>query len=121
MKFGTCNEYFENWPLEQVFDYAAELGYDGVELMVWAESVSQDIDAVAAMEDADVEATLSDAGLIRHRAKLFAIRDNARAALALGADGEAPGPDNIDFDFLEKQCKSYLIVQYVNHRFDTFN
>ncbi|WP_343162786.1 DNA-3-methyladenine glycosylase I [Oleiagrimonas sp. C23AA] len=41
------------------------------------------IDAVAAMEDADVEAALSDAGLIRHRAKLFAIRDNARAAQAL--------------------------------------
>lgn len=32
MKFGTCNEYFEDWPLEQVFDYAAELGYDGVEV-----------------------------------------------------------------------------------------
>ncbi|MBV9090065.1 MAG: sugar phosphate isomerase/epimerase [Mycobacteriaceae bacterium] len=32
---------------EAAFDYAARLGYDGVELMVWAESVSQDIDAVA--------------------------------------------------------------------------
>src|ERR1700744_2633605 len=32
---------------EAAFEYAAELGYDGVELMVWAESVSQDIDAVA--------------------------------------------------------------------------
>ena len=31
---------------EAAFDYAARLGYDGVELMVWAESVSQDIDAV---------------------------------------------------------------------------
>lgn len=34
---------------EAAFEYAAELGYDGVELMVWAESVSQDIDAVAAL------------------------------------------------------------------------
>lgn len=31
---------------EAAFDYAARLGYDGVELMVWGESVSQDIAAV---------------------------------------------------------------------------
>ncbi|WP_099024302.1 sugar phosphate isomerase/epimerase family protein [Mycolicibacterium palauense] len=31
---------------EAAFEYAARLGYDGVELMVWAETVSQDIDAV---------------------------------------------------------------------------
>ncbi|MGV0634996.1 sugar phosphate isomerase/epimerase [Mycolicibacillus trivialis] len=32
---------------EAAFEYAARLGYDGVELMVWAESVSQDIPAIA--------------------------------------------------------------------------
>ena len=32
---------------EAAFEYAARLGYDGVELMIWAESVSQDIDAIA--------------------------------------------------------------------------
>ena len=32
---------------EAAFEYAARLGYDGVELMVWAESVSQDIEAIA--------------------------------------------------------------------------
>jgi len=31
---------------EAAFEYAAKLGYDGVELMVWGESVSQDIAAV---------------------------------------------------------------------------
>ncbi|OBY32318.1 sugar phosphate isomerase/epimerase family protein [Mycolicibacter kumamotonensis] len=31
---------------EAAFEYAARLGYDGVELMVWGESVSQDIGAV---------------------------------------------------------------------------
>lgn len=31
---------------EAAFDYAARLGYDGVELMVWGEPVSQDIGAV---------------------------------------------------------------------------
>jgi sugar phosphate isomerase/epimerase len=34
---------------EAAFEYAARLGYDGVELMVWAESVSQDIAAVRRM------------------------------------------------------------------------
>ncbi|MEX7470394.1 sugar phosphate isomerase/epimerase family protein [Mycobacterium adipatum] len=34
---------------EAAFDYAARLGYDGVELMVWAEPASQDISAVEAM------------------------------------------------------------------------
>jgi sugar phosphate isomerase/epimerase len=32
---------------EAAFEFAANLGYDGVELMVWGESVSQDIGAVA--------------------------------------------------------------------------
>lgn len=31
---------------EAAFEYAARLGYDGVELMVWSESVSQDVNAV---------------------------------------------------------------------------
>ncbi|MGH3524062.1 MAG: sugar phosphate isomerase/epimerase family protein, partial [Mycobacterium sp.] len=31
---------------EAAFEYAARLGYDGVELMVWGESVSQDVNAV---------------------------------------------------------------------------
>lgn len=31
---------------EAAFEYAARLGYDGVELMVWGESVSQDVAAV---------------------------------------------------------------------------
>jgi sugar phosphate isomerase/epimerase len=36
---------------EAAFEYAIRLGYDGVELMVWAESVSQDIDAIAKLSD----------------------------------------------------------------------
>lgn len=31
---------------EAAFEYAAQLGYDGVELMVWGEAVSQDVGAV---------------------------------------------------------------------------
>ena len=32
MKISICNELFEGWDIEKVFDYAAQLGYDGVEL-----------------------------------------------------------------------------------------
>ena len=34
---------------EAAFEYAAKLGYDGVELMVWAEPVSQDVGAIQEM------------------------------------------------------------------------
>ncbi len=32
MRLSICNELFEGWPIEKVFDYVAELGYDGVEI-----------------------------------------------------------------------------------------
>lgn len=32
MKFGICNEIFRGWKIEEVFGYAARLGYDAVEI-----------------------------------------------------------------------------------------
>jgi sugar phosphate isomerase/epimerase len=32
MKFSICNEMFEGWKLDEVFQYSAELGYNGVEI-----------------------------------------------------------------------------------------
>jgi sugar phosphate isomerase/epimerase len=32
MKIGICNELFQGWPIEKIFDYAARLGYQGVEI-----------------------------------------------------------------------------------------
>jgi D-psicose/D-tagatose/L-ribulose 3-epimerase len=32
MRIGVCNELFKDWPIDRVFSYAAELGYNGVEL-----------------------------------------------------------------------------------------
>jgi DNA-3-methyladenine glycosylase I len=43
-----------------------------------------DIARVAAMTDAALERVLADPGVIRHRQKVFSVRENARAALALG-------------------------------------
>ena len=42
-----------------------------------------DAAAVAAMSDAALEQRLADAKLIRNRLKIFSVRDNARAALAV--------------------------------------
>ena len=43
MKFAACNEFFEGWPIERVFDYCKSIGYDGVEIAPFtlAESVDQ--------------------------------------------------------------------------------
>ena len=32
MKFGVCNEIFQGWEIEAVMEYAAGIGYDGIEL-----------------------------------------------------------------------------------------
>ena len=43
MKISICNELFQDWPIERVFEYAAQLGYDGVEIAPYtlADSVTE--------------------------------------------------------------------------------
>jgi len=43
MKISICSELFQDWPIEKVFDYAARLGYDGVEIAPYtlADSVTE--------------------------------------------------------------------------------
>lgn len=42
-KISICNELFQGWPIEKVFEYAAKLGYDGVEISPFtlADSVTE--------------------------------------------------------------------------------
>jgi sugar phosphate isomerase/epimerase len=47
IKVGLSTASVYPMKTEAAFEFAADLGYDGVELMVWGESVSQDIGAVA--------------------------------------------------------------------------
>ncbi len=47
IKVGLSTASVYPMKTEAAFEFAANLGYDGVELMVWGESVSQDIAAVA--------------------------------------------------------------------------
>ncbi len=43
MKISICNEVFEGWPIEKVFEYAAHVGYNGVEIAPFtlADSVTE--------------------------------------------------------------------------------
>ena len=47
---STASVYPQN--IEAAFAYAADLGYDGVEVMVWGDPVSQDIGRVEALSHA---------------------------------------------------------------------
>jgi D-psicose/D-tagatose/L-ribulose 3-epimerase len=43
IKVSICNELFQGWPIDRVFEYAARLGYDGVEIAPYtlADSVTE--------------------------------------------------------------------------------
>src|SRR4030043_332242 len=43
IKISICNELFQGWPIEKVFEYASQLGYDGVEIAPYtlADSVTE--------------------------------------------------------------------------------
>ena len=61
MKFGTCNEYFEGWALEEVFDYAAEVGYDGVEISPF--TLADSVDDIPARRRHEIRAAALGAGV----------------------------------------------------------
>jgi DNA-3-methyladenine glycosylase I len=46
-----------------------------------------DVDAVAAMTDADLDALMLDPGIVRNRGKVTSVRKNARAAIELRSEG----------------------------------
>jgi len=77
---------------EAAFEYAARLGYDGVELMVWAETVSQDVAAIAKLSeryDVPVLSVHAPCLLISQRVwganPIPKLERSVRAAEALGA------------------------------------
>jgi sugar phosphate isomerase/epimerase len=87
---STASVYPQN--TEAAFEYAADLGYDGIELMVWAESVSQDLDAVKALVRkyaVPVQAVHAPCLLISQRVwgadPAAKLEKSVRAAEALGA------------------------------------
>jgi len=61
MKFGTCNEYFENWPLEEVFDYAAQIGYDGVEIAPF--TLADSVEEIPSSRRTEIRRAAASAGV----------------------------------------------------------
>ena len=61
MKFGTCNEYFKDWPIEQVFDYAAQIGYDGVEIAPF--TIAPSVDEISAARRTQIRRAAETAGV----------------------------------------------------------
>ena len=61
MKFGTCNEYFENWEIEDVFKYAADIGYDGVEIAPF--TLADSVDDISEARRQQIRAAAESAGV----------------------------------------------------------
>ncbi len=61
MKFGTCNEYFEGWAIEDVFDYAAAIGYDGVEIAPF--TLADSVDDIPGSRRDEIRSAAEKAGV----------------------------------------------------------
>ena len=61
MKFGTCNEYFEGWAIEDVFDYAGAIGYDGVEIAPF--TLADSVDDIPGSRRDEIRAAAEKAGV----------------------------------------------------------
>lgn len=61
MKFSICNELFQGWKLDDVFKYAAELGYDGVEVAHF--TICDSVTEVSKSERARLRQSAKDSGV----------------------------------------------------------
>jgi sugar phosphate isomerase/epimerase len=61
MKFATCNEYFEGWKIEEVFHYAAGLGYQGVEIAPF--TLAPSVEEIGASRRGEIRRAAESAGV----------------------------------------------------------
>ena len=61
MKFGTCNEYFEGWTIEAVFEYCAEIGFDGVEIAPY--TLAESVDEISSARREEIRRAAADFGV----------------------------------------------------------
>lgn len=61
MKFGICNETFQDWPFEKAFAFAAELGYTGIEFAPF--TIHKDATQITAAQRAEARQQAEAAGL----------------------------------------------------------
>ncbi len=61
MKFGICNETFQDWPFEKAFRFARELGYTGIEIAPF--TMGKNAYEISREQRATVRQQAADAGL----------------------------------------------------------
>jgi sugar phosphate isomerase/epimerase len=61
MKFGICNEIFQGWKIDDVFTYAARLGYDAVEIAPF--TLAKSVTEIPAAERVRIRAAAAQAGI----------------------------------------------------------
>lgn len=61
MKFGICNEIFQGWSLDDTFAYAAQAGYDLLEIAPF--TIAKSVTDIAAAERAKIKDSAARAGI----------------------------------------------------------
>ncbi len=61
MKFGICNEIFQDWDLDDTFRFAASAGYDFVEIAPF--TIAKDVHAMSATERKRIRDSAESAGI----------------------------------------------------------
>ena len=61
MKFSICSEMFEDWEIRDVFDYAREVGFDGVEIAPF--KLAESVNDISADERASLRAAAAKSGV----------------------------------------------------------
>ena len=60
MKLAICNEMFENWKIEDVFDCASQLGYQAVEIAPF--TLADDVRDISTTERRRLKKAAADSG-----------------------------------------------------------
>lgn len=60
-KKAICNETFEGWKIEDIFQYVGELGYDGVEINPY--KLSEPIDEISFVQRCEIQRSAERAGV----------------------------------------------------------
>jgi len=61
MKFGICNEIFEGWDIDRVFTYAAQIGYDFVEIAPF--TLASDVTDISSLQRATIRENALRSGI----------------------------------------------------------
>ena len=61
MKLAVCNEFFEGWKIEKVFNYAAEIGCEGVEIAPF--TLAQSVTRISAARRRSIRKAAEKAGV----------------------------------------------------------